>query len=261
MKNPIVIIGLGELGELFASGFLKSGHPVYPILRGMDLAAIAAQIPEPELVLVAVGEADLHAVLTKIPPLWLGKIGLIQNELLPKDWLQHGINQPSVMVVWFDKKKGRPCAAPLPSPASGPKADLMVQALQRIEVPCYEIPPERLLFELVKKNLYILTINLAGLHLPPTTTISELWNQHQPLALAVFDECYALQQAQVETQLPREELLAAMLEGFAGDPQHICCGRSAPARLQRAIGLGLKLGIPTPTLNQINPEREPRHAL
>jgi 3-hydroxyisobutyrate dehydrogenase-like beta-hydroxyacid dehydrogenase len=50
MKRPIVIVGMGEMGELFAGGLLKSGHPVYPALRDTALAAMAFAIPEPELV-------------------------------------------------------------------------------------------------------------------------------------------------------------------------------------------------------------------
>jgi prephenate dehydrogenase len=28
VKKPVVIIGLGEIGDYFAGGFLKMGHPV-----------------------------------------------------------------------------------------------------------------------------------------------------------------------------------------------------------------------------------------
>ena len=67
MKRPVVIVGMGELGELFASGFLKLGHPVYPVIRDMAMASMASTIPEPELVLVTVGENDLHAVMESVP--------------------------------------------------------------------------------------------------------------------------------------------------------------------------------------------------
>jgi hypothetical protein len=40
MSKIIVIIGMGELGELFARGFLKLGHPVYPVLRNMQLSDV-----------------------------------------------------------------------------------------------------------------------------------------------------------------------------------------------------------------------------
>ena len=40
MSKIIVIIGMGELGELFVRGFLKLGHPVYPVLRNMQLSDV-----------------------------------------------------------------------------------------------------------------------------------------------------------------------------------------------------------------------------
>ena len=39
MKQSVVVIGMGEMGGVFARGFLKSGHPVIPINRGDDIVA------------------------------------------------------------------------------------------------------------------------------------------------------------------------------------------------------------------------------
>ncbi len=251
MKRPVVIIGMGEMGELFARGLLKSGHPVYPILRGMDLRSAASELPEPELILVAVGENDLHPILTALPAPWRGRLGLLQNELLPPDWRRHGIEDPTVIVVWFDKKKGRPFVPVLPTPVAGPKARLIIQALDAIEVPCHEIPPGELLYELARKNLYILTINIAGIKMRPGGTVGELWRHHRALAEAVAGEILDIQEWLAQTPLPRERLMAGMLEGFDGDPEHICMGRTAPARLQRALKFAAQAGISTPTLREI----------
>jgi hypothetical protein len=249
MKKPVVIFGLGEMGELFASGFLKSGYPVYPVLRGMDPAVLAAEIPDPEFVLVAVGEHDLSPVLEAMPEAWRGRLGLLQNELLPRDWQAHGIVDPTVTVVWFDKKKGRPFVAVLPTPVCGPKAPLVLQSLRAVEVPAHAVPAEELLYELVRKNLYILTINIAGLR--TGSTVSELWSRHRALAESVAREILAIQEWLAQSPLPRERLVQGMLEGFAGDPQHICTGRSAPMRLRRALEHARAAGIPAPTLQRI----------
>jgi hypothetical protein len=249
-KKPVIILGLGEMGELFASGFLKSGYPVYPALRGMDLAELASEIPAPALVLVAVGENDLSPLLDSLPEVWRGRLGLLQNELLPRDWQPHGIVDPTVIVVWFDKKKGRPFVAVLPTPVCGPKASLVLQALQAVEVPAHEIPAGELLYELVRKNLYILTINIAGLR--TGGTVGELWTEHRELAEKVAREILDIQAWLAQSPLPRERLLAGMLEGFAGDPRHICTGRSAPMRLQRALEHARSAGIPAPALQQIS---------
>ena len=107
MKASVVIIGIGELAGVFAHGFLRCGHPVYPITRKMDLARECQQIPSPCLVLVMVPENELHPVLEKLPEAWRDKVGLLQNELLPRDWQQHDLKNPTVTVVWFEKKQNQ----------------------------------------------------------------------------------------------------------------------------------------------------------
>lgn len=253
MQEPVVIIGMGEMGELFAQGFWKCGHPVYPVVRGMDPASVAHEVPAPVLVLVAVGENDLHPVLASMPPAWRDRLGLLQNELLPRDWERYGIAEHTVIVVWFDKKKGRPFVAVLPTLVCGPKASLVTRALHAIDVPCREIPAGELLYELVRKNLYILTINIAGIR--TGGTVGELWAKHRQLAEAVASEILAVQEWLTQVELPRERLMAGMLEGFAGDPQHICMGRTAKERLQRALRYARQAGIDTPTLREIAGER------
>ncbi|RMD72944.1 MAG: hypothetical protein D6818_05555, partial [Bacteroidetes bacterium] len=182
MKSPVVIIGIGELGSVFARGLLRTAHPVYPILRGMDPAEEARHMPEPEAVLVATGEADLHPVLEKVPPAWQDRLVLLQNELLPRDWEAHGIARPTVIAVWFEKKKGMDVKVLLPSPVWGPHAALIAEALAAIDIPALEVATaEAMTLELAAKNLYILTTNIAGLVLPEGATVEELHTRHAEL--------------------------------------------------------------------------------
>lgn len=255
MNEAIIIIGMGEMGELFARGFLKLGHPVYPVLRGTALAPLAERVPAPALVLVAVGEDDLQPVLTELPAPWRGRVALLQNELMPRDWRRYDLAEPTVIVVWFDKKKGRPFVAVLPTPVAGPAAGLVIRSLQVIDVPCWEIPVEERLYQMVRKNLYILTINIAGIR--AGGTVSELWEHHRELAEGVAGEVLDLQEWLAGEPLPRERLMTGLLEGFAGDPKHICMGRSAPVRLRRALRLAREAGIPTPWLDDIARELAP----
>jgi prephenate dehydrogenase len=37
MKKPIIVLGIGELGSVFARAFLKNNRPVYPITRATDI--------------------------------------------------------------------------------------------------------------------------------------------------------------------------------------------------------------------------------
>lgn len=249
VRRSVIVVGMGEVGELFAKGFLKLGHPVFPVLRGMDMAVMASTVPGPELVLVAVGEDDLRPALASLPPQWLGNVGLVQNELLPRDWVAYGIADPTVTVVWFDKKKGRPFVSVLPSVVSGPKAGWVVRALMAADAPANVVSADGLLYELVRKNLYILTINIAGML--TGGTVAGLWRDHRELAEAVAREVLDVQEWLAQSPLPRDRLIAGMVEGFEGDPDHICTGRSAPARLRRLLDHARAASIATPTLDGI----------
>ena len=74
MKKSVVLIGVGEIGNVFARGILKTGYPVYPITRGMSIADVAADVPDPESVIVAVGEKDIKSVLESIPQPWQDRL-------------------------------------------------------------------------------------------------------------------------------------------------------------------------------------------
>ncbi|MCS6786406.1 MAG: hypothetical protein NZ524_05150 [Thiobacillaceae bacterium] len=249
-QDSIVIIGLGQLGRVFAGGFLRSGHVVVPVNRGDDMQAMARAWPHPRLALVAVAEADLHPVLAALPAAWRERVGLLQNELLPRDWQAHGLEAPTVVSVWFEKKKGTDAKPLLPSPVHGPQAGRVVTALAAIDLPARVVEDaERMLWELVRKNLYILTTNIAGLVVGGD--VGTLWAQHRALAEAVASDVLALQEALTGRRFDRAELMQGLQEAFAADPQHACAGRTAAARLERALALADTHGLAVPTLRQI----------
>lgn len=247
-KAPVVVIGIGEIGSVFARGLLRLGHPVFPVVRDTDMQALAGQLPEPALVLVAVGETALQPVLEQIPATWADKLALLQNELLPADYA--ALDQPSVISVWFEKKKGQDSKVLVPSPAFGPRAQLLIDALAALDIAAREVAnAEAMLFELVVKNVYIVTTNIAGLRVGGT--VGELWDQHEDLARAVANDVIDLQQALTGEHFDREALIQAMLVAFQGDLEHKCMGRSAPARLQRALEHAEAHGLAVPTLREI----------
>ena len=248
--NEVVVIGLGQLGRVFAGGLLRAGLTVIPVNRGDDMAAVAQRHPAPELVLIAVAEADLHTILAALPDAWKPRAALIQNELLPRDWEAHGYVDPTVISVWFEKKKGTDAKPLIASPVAGPGAALLCQALTAIDLPCREVAPgNELLFELVRKNVYILTTNIAGLK--TGGTVSQLWAQHEAFARQVADEVMDIQDALTGVVHDRNALIAGMLEAFDGDPDHGCTGRSAPARLARALQHADAFGLGVPTLRSL----------
>lgn len=233
------------MGAVFARGLLRLGHPLYPVTRSTDMQELAAALPDPELVLVAVAEKDLQPTLERIPQSWKARLALLQNELLPQDW--SALAEPTVISVWFEKKRGMDSKVIIPSPAFGPKAQLLADALAAIAIPARVLADaNELLFELVVKNLYILTSNIAGLR--TGGTVGELWEQHRDFARQVAEEVIVIQEALTGDRLDRERLIAAMVRAFQADPAHQCMGRSAPARLARALEHGERFGLELPTL-------------
>ncbi|MCW9046567.1 MAG: hypothetical protein OQK46_00700 [Gammaproteobacteria bacterium] len=248
-SKSIVIIGMGEMAGVFARGFLRSGYTVIPVNRKDDCQFIAKGTPNPAFVLVAVGEADLQNVLTDIPDQWRKSLVLLQNELLPNDWLQHDL-EPTVISVWFEKKKGQDYKVLIASPVFGEKAQILVDSLASIDISARELlSAEELLFELVVKNVYILTTNIAGLKVGGT--VSELWQNHQDFARLVAAEVIQLQSKLTAQSFDTEKLINAMLVAFEGDPHHNCMGRSASARLERALQLAEQHQLNLPTLKDI----------
>ncbi len=249
-KQPVILIGAGEMGGVFARGLLRAGYPVHPVTRKISLEETANTIPDPEFVLVSVAEGDLHPVLEQIPAAWRDRLVLLQNELLPRDWKQHGLDNPTVISVWFEKKKGMDFKVIIPSPVLGPHAQTIADALATLEISSKVLTTDsELLLELVLKNVYILTTNIAGLKVGGT--VGELWENHEEFARTVANEVIDLQEWLTGEKLDREALINGMVSAFNGDPNHGCMGRSAPARLQRALQQAAEAGLSLPTLEQI----------
>jgi len=250
MNKPVVVIGIGEIGSVFARGFLRVGYPVVPVMRDMDMAVVATDVAEPELVVVAVAEKDLHTTLAQLPDAWHDRLVLLQNELLPCDWQQHGLTNPTVISVWFEKKKGMDSKVVIESPAYGTFAGLLKEALGSLEIPVKVLENEQaLLSELVTKNLYILATNIAGLE--AGGNVRELWLEHNELACEVASDVLDIQEYLIGENVDRTALIEGMLKAFDGDPEHGCMGRSAPARLARAISVADEADLNVPALRRI----------
>ncbi|GKT12081.1 MAG: hypothetical protein ISEC1_P1055 [Thiomicrorhabdus sp.] len=250
MKNPIIVIGLGELGSVFARGFLKLGYPVQGITRSMPVQDIAQQVPNPTAVLVSVGEADIANVLANIPTEWKDKLILIQNELLERDWLAANIADPTVISVWFEKKKGMDSKVVIPSPVYGQNATLVSDALGTLDLPSYILDSvEELNYELVRKNLYILTTNISGLEVGGN--VDELNQKHNDVMQTVANDVLDIQDWLTGAKSDRPRLVEGMIEAFNGDPQHGCMGRTAPIRLTRALGFADQAGLEVSKLRAI----------
>lgn len=251
MKQSSVVIGLGEIGSVFARGLLRLGHPVFPVNRGMPLEHAAKEIPAPLLVVVAVAENDLQSVLEQMPQQWQDRIVLLQNELLPRDWEKFAwakAHPPTVISIWFEKKKGQDSKVLISSPVYGCHAQVIHDALASVDIPVTLLQSkEQLALELVIKNVFILTTNIAGLILDKDATVNTLWQHHQALAKSVANEVIDIQEHLTGQTFDRNNLINGMVKAMHGDLEHKCMGRSAPDRLKRALLLADDA--------QINPEQ------
>jgi len=251
MKKPIIVIGIGEMSGVFTRGLLRAGYPLFPITRDMDIHETARQVSDPQMVLVAVGESDLAPVLEQLPDNWKNKITLLQNELLPGDWKKHQLVNPTVISVWFEKKKGQDFKVLVPSPVMGPQADIIKTALATLDIPTWIVKNDSdMLFELVRKNLYILTTNIAGLEVGGD--VNSLWENNRELALKVIDDVLTIQNHLTGQEPDRERLIEAVVEAINGDLAHKCMGRSAPARLARALEYAKKNHLQVNELERIS---------
>ena len=253
MSKSVVVVGIGEIGSVFARGFLRSGFTVHPVTRDMTMQDVADELAdgsiEPELVLIAVGEADIDEQLVNIPETWKNKLVLLQNELLPAVWQKYDLD-PTVISVWFEKKKGQDSKVIIPSPVCGKHAQTVADALASIDIAARALADDdALLHELVLKNVYILTTNIAGLEVGGN--VGQLWDQHNYLANAVAEDVIRLQEKLTGKALDHAALIESMVEVFDGDREHMCMGRSAPARLQRALSHAVEHELSLPTLERI----------
>ncbi|MDC7232526.1 MAG: hypothetical protein PQJ58_04805 [Spirochaetales bacterium] len=252
MNKPIVIIGMGQLAGVLATAFLRNGRPVFPIIRKMKMSEEVNAVPDPEMVIVAVAKKDLKAVMEDIPEQWRDKLVLIQNELLPGDWTTFDITDPTILSVWFEKKKGMDYNPVLPSPVFGPHADLIAESLQAIEIPCRVVGSmDDMISELVAKNVFVITINICGLALPEGTTTSMLWEKDRDLAAAVADNVIDIQEHITGRKYDRSQLMEGLEKGLYGDPAHKCKGRSAQGRLDRILEIADKTGLRIKSIREL----------
>lgn len=241
---------MGELGSVFAVALLRRGFIVTPVLRTTPNEALAQEPLEPTLCVITVGEDALGNVLDgglrKYSDRWV----LVQNELRPSEWERRGLSTPTIAIVWFEKKPGRDVRALVSTPVFGPKAAIIANALSGLGLPAHvETDPERLVFEMALKNLYILAMNFAGLiH---DTDVGTLWHQHQSFLDPICNEVIELESAQMQRALPASSLKIELERIVAADPRHVAVGRTARHRLARALATARRLGLSTPTLDEI----------
>ena len=249
-----MIVGIGEVGGVLARGILKCGFPVYPVTRNMSLKDEVKKIPDPQAVILAVSENDFQSAMDDMPEQWKDRLVLLQNELLPRDWTNEGVKDPTVLVVWFEKKPGQDFKVLLPSPVYGKHSELIMKSLEALGISSQKLSSDKeLLYELVRKNVYILTTNIAGLI--TGGVVRDLMERHHDFSRKVASDVMDIQDYLTQTKNDRTALLKGLDEAYESDPDHKCMGRSAPGRLARQLHHARDASLPVSVLQKIAVEK------
>jgi hypothetical protein len=247
MRN-FVVYGLGELGQLYGAAALRAGMRVTPITRASDPHAVLDGLPSDVPILLAVGESALDGALATLGRARGEATILLQNELFPSAYRKHDVT-PTVLVPWLLKKRGTPLMVARVSPVFGPQAALVEELHRALLLPCETLRSERALYQaLVEKYAFILTINALGSLRDRTL---QLWLQEDPfLVRALARETAALGAVLCESTVDLAGCERAVEEAMRALGTIAARGRSAEARVKRALEHGERLGIALPELTR-----------
>lgn len=245
-----LLLGAGQLGRTLGGGLLACGVSVDVALRG-DTIETWSQY---DFILVAVGEKDLKSAIEAIPIEARNRLVLLQNDLVPETWRALHITQPTVLVVWFEKKKGKALQVVRTSDLSGPQSALFTRVFEAIDAPTRIVSEREIVASLVVKNLYINGSNAMGLKLGGGTTGS-LVTEHRASATSLLRELFLIERSRLSAEeqslVDEDALLEETFAAFASEPQHGLLGRTAQERVARAQTRARESNLATPLLDQL----------
>ena len=96
----------------------------------------------------------------------------------------------------------------------------------------------------------LLQLGIAGLEVGGN--VGQLWDDNYTEATLVAEDVIRLQEALTGEILDHDALIKGMVVAIDGDREHMCMGRSAPARLQRALVLAAGNNLSLPMLERIS---------
>lgn len=244
MRN-LVVIGIGELGKLFAAAALRAGIRVTPITRDMNIEHTLNTVQAGTPILIAVGELALSTVLDGLPRNHRSSLILLQNELFPSAW--SGLEQPTIMVPWVLQKRGLPTQVAAPSPYYGEHSALVRELFANVPISGHELRSDSELMQaLVDKYTFILTINTLGVLVDRTLG---LWLQEDsPLIADVCAEATTLGEALCGARVDQAQCRALTEQAMLALSAVPARGRTALERVKRAHEHALRLNVDTPLL-------------
>ncbi|MCA9562416.1 MAG: hypothetical protein KC561_02960 [Myxococcales bacterium] len=246
----MITIGPGQLGRLFSGGALRLGMTVIPATRATGVAPALAQSAAGNPILVTVGEAALMEVLASLPSDRRKDVILVQNELLPAELAELGV-EPTYAVVWTSVKPGQPIQVGARTGLFGEHAGLMARIHETLDLPFTLLQSASALKgELSAKYALILTINALGM---AEDLRLDQWLERDPdLVRAVVEDAMTLGgrllgDGEVDGDV---DLVVSALQNLGPIRAR---GRSAPARVERASQDAARLALALPAIDRLNP--------
>ena len=249
-SHEMLVFGAGQLGQLYAAGALRLGIRVWPLTRQMDADQTMAAFPDGHPILLGVAEASFADALRKIPDSRRQDVVLVQNELFPAQLAEWGLDKATVLTVWLSKKKGRPIEVARTSSAYGRHAALFHRMHQALELPSTVLTSaEELHTDIAAKFTFILTINALGL--VENLSLGQWLEKDHTQVSRLIDEARALAQMHLQANVDAAQTRQRVMEAMEGLHDYPAKGRSAKARLSKALDDAARFELDLPCLRQI----------
>ena len=247
--QDLVIVGTGQMGRWFAEAGVRAGRRVVPIRRQDDACARLGGTSIGTPIVVSVPEAALAETVARLPVERVPDTVLVQNGLFAADFAALGLDASTILAVWTLRKAGQPYIVAQRTGAWGRHAQAVAEVLGAHEVPVVELASEHERdVELVAKYGFILAVNALGVG--RDATIAE-WLRDEP---AVVDAALGEGTAIAATFAPGvsvSDALPVAGAGLRGFGAMRAAGRSAPARVARALERAEAAGLDVPVFRRL----------
>lgn len=248
--SELLVFGVGQLGQLYAAGALRLGLRVWPLTRHMDAKATIASFPAGQPILLGVSEVAFSQALDAIPLARRQDVVLVQNELFPSQLSASGLDGATVLTVWLSKKKGRPIEVARTSSAYGPYASLFHRIHEALDLPSVTLRslPE-LQVEIAAKYTFILTINALGM--VENLCLGDWLDKDAERVARLINDARLLAEAHLSAEVDATQIRSVVMEAMEGLRDYPAKGRSAAARLDKALLDAANFSLALPALTDI----------
>ncbi len=160
MIKHFTVIGVGQIGGVFAQGALRLGARVQAFTRQRPLTS-QDQLEPDELIVVSTPEGEHERVFAAIPESLYSHVCLVQNELLLIGAEQ--LTSANWGMIWFSKKAGTGIDVCGTNAFVGPQAEAFAEVLRASNLEAETVRAAERGRIAAEKYAFILALNALGL--------------------------------------------------------------------------------------------------